>query len=174
MTTRARADDVARRVFVGHLSREVLLARLHASGTLLNEHANTLLDDSAFDDVGEGEVISIAERSVAAIGLADGATLTQIYARATCQGLLLCPAVAGPYLRFALAQQQSAPDSVLSSGRAPTGSVTVAARALREDDEFPKGFYLRTIDGKPWLRGFRCDDQHLWSPADRFIFRTPE
>lgn len=174
MTLRDLRDDVPLHVAVGHLSREELLAQLNASGTQLNEHAKTLLANSAFDEVGEGDVVSIAERSVADIGLADGATLNQIYARAESQGLLLCPAVAGPYLRLALAQQQSAPDSVLSSGRAPAGSLTVAARALREDDEFPKGFYLRTIDGKPWLRGFRCNDQHLWSPGVRFIFRTPE
>ncbi|MEJ1155430.1 hypothetical protein [Microbacterium marmarense] len=68
-------------VAVGHLSREDLLARLNASGTQLNEHAKTLLADSAFDEVGEGDVVSIAERSVADIGLADGATLNQIYAR---------------------------------------------------------------------------------------------
>ncbi|MGZ0710900.1 hypothetical protein ACWPKO_21495 (plasmid) [Coraliomargarita sp. W4R53] len=174
MTPPDLSNDAPIEVAVGHLSREELLARLKASGTQLNEHAKTLLAASPFDDVCEGDVVSIAERSVADIGLADGATLNQIYARAESQGLLLCPAVAGPYLRLALAQQQSAPDSVLSSGRAPAGSLTVAARALREDDEFPKGFYLRTIDGKAWLRGFRCDDKHLWSPDDRFIFRTPE
>ncbi|WP_396668358.1 hypothetical protein [Microbacterium sp. R86528] len=119
MTPPDLSNDAPTEVSVGHLSREELLAGLKASGTQLNEHAKTLLAASPFDDVYEGEVISIAERSLTDLGLTSGASLTQIYSRAKSQRLRLCPAVAGPYLRLALAQQHSAPDSVLSSGRAP-------------------------------------------------------
>jgi hypothetical protein len=42
--------------------------------------------------------------------------------------------------------------------------------ALVEDDEFPKGFYLRRIDGVLWLRGYRSGPAHVWSPDDRLVF----
>ena len=48
-----------------------------------------------------------------------------------------------------------------------------ASDALSRDDEYPKGFYLRVVDGRAWLRGYRCDDGHSWSPDDRFIFQLP-
>ena len=67
--------------------------------------------------------------------------------------------------------QQTAPDSIMSKGRAPSGSITVASIPLREDDEYPKGFYLRVVDGVPWLRGYRCTEQHNWSADDWLLFR---
>lgn len=48
-----------------------------------------------------------------------------------------------------------------------------ASEAPSRDDEYPKGFYLRVVDGRAWLRGYRCDDGHSWSPDDRFIFQLP-
>jgi hypothetical protein len=87
--------------------------------------------------------------------------------------LLLCPVDTGPYLRMALNEQVTSCDSVMSSGRAPDGALTVAAEALSKDDEYPQGFYLRVVDGQAWLRGYRCDGEHTWSPDDRFIFQLP-
>lgn len=78
-----------------------------------------------------------------------------------------------PYLRIILDEQVESYDSVMSSGTAPDGSLTVAAEALNKDHEYPKGFYLRVIDGQAWLRAYRCDDEHMWSPDDRFIFQLP-
>ncbi len=111
---------------------------------------------------------------MAELGLPDGGSLSQILEAAQQQNLLLCPADTGPYLRLALDEQATSPDSVMSSGRAPTGSLTVASAPLTEDDEYPKGFYLRVVDDQPWLRGYRCDDEHVWSSDDRFVFRVPE
>lgn len=34
------------------------------------------------------------------------------------------------------------------------------------------GFYLRVVDGTPWLRGFLCDDLHVFGPEDRWILRA--
>ena len=59
----------------------------------------------------------------------------------------------------------------MSAGRAPEGSLTVASEILSDDDEYPKGFYLRVVDDAAWLRGYRCDDEHIWSSDDRFLFR---
>jgi hypothetical protein len=157
---------------VGGLSREELMGALSSMGVLLNEHAETLFASVAFDERVGQDVVSV-ERTVGELGLTTGAVLSQIFAAAQKQELLLCPPDTGPYLRLAWRTQRTAPDSLMSSRRAPTGAVTVASAPLSEDDEYPKGFYLRVVDGRPWLRGYQCDGQHVWSPEDTFAFQLP-
>ncbi|MFE4469392.1 hypothetical protein ACFRFH_11300 [Leifsonia sp. NPDC056824] len=157
---------------VGGATRTELRAALQSHGVLLNAHAETLLDHEAFD-VREPVELTIVERSVGELGLGDGGTLPEVYAAAQQQGLSLCPPDTGPYLRLAMRSQPNAPDSVLSAGRSPTGSIKVAAAPLSADVEFPKGFYLRVVDGVPWLRGYRCDDEYRYSAEDRFAFTLP-
>jgi hypothetical protein len=148
------------------------LSELSSRGILINGHAETLLKDVVFDDQAARPVV-VTERTVAELGLDCGATLSQIFEVARQQGLLLCPVDTGPYLRMALKEQATSSESVMSSGRAPDGALTVATEALSKDDEYPRGFYLRVVDGQAWLRGYRCDDEHTWSPDDRFIFQLP-
>lgn len=157
------------RVSVGGLSRAELTAELTARGIRLNVHAETLIDE--FEQRAP-DLIGVTERTVEELGFTDGASLSQIFDAALRAGLRLCPADTGPYLRLALIDQPDASDSVMSSGRAPSGSVTVASAPVSMDDEHPKGFYLRVVDGESWLRGYRCDDEHVWSPDDRFVFRV--
>lgn len=84
---------------------------------------------------------------------------------------MLCPNITGPYLRLAMAGQKSSPDSVMSNGSAPSGSITVASASFDDDDVLPKGFYLRAVNGALWLRGYRATEGHIWSPDDCFAFR---
>ena len=143
---------------------------LQEHGVQLNAHASTLLDHPVFDRR-DSEEIHLVEVSVASIGLRAGGTLTEVFVAAQEHGLSLCPPDTGPYLRLAWESQPNAPDSVLSAGRSPAGAVKVASAPLSDDVEYPKGFYLRVVDHQPWLRGFRCDDEYLFSPEDRFVFR---
>lgn len=166
-----RLDGGALEVTVGGLSRDDLNLALSSQQIELNAHAQILLDDAVFDDANTQQVITVGERSVSHLGLPDGGTLSQVFDAAQERGLKLCPPIAGPYIRLAMAQQESSTDLVMSRGRAPEGSYTVAAQTLSDDDEYPKGFYLRAVNGQPWLRGYRCDDMHLWSPDDQFIFQ---
>lgn len=159
-------------VRVGELTRMKLLEALKMSGVQLNDFAITLLDDVVFDNAA-AETVQVVVRTVRDLGLTDGATLTRLVEAAERCGLVPCPPATGPYLRLAMLDQKAAPDSVMSNGRAPSGSVTVASAPLRDDDDYPKGFYLRVVDGVPWLRGYQCSDQHTWSPQDRLAFRTP-
>jgi len=181
---------------VGGLSRDELIERLDARGIPRNAYAEILLADPVFDDLPRQtvagatvagapvagtlaacqaparETISILETSVGDLGLPDGATLPRVFDAAARRGLALCPPITAPYLRLATLDQASAPDSILSTGRAPTGSLHVVSPPLRADHDYPKGFYLRVIDGVPWLRGYRCDDEYVWSPGDRLAFRV--
>jgi len=63
---------------------------------------------------------------------------------------------------------------MLRHGRAPAGSAHVLSPSLSEDPAVHQGFYLRVVDGVPWLRGFMCDDLHVFSPEDRWIMARPE
>ncbi|MFG6475939.1 hypothetical protein ACFXP7_06075 [Microbacterium sp. P06] len=170
MTDASRIDRLS--LSVGGLARPELLRRLAGQEVLLNPHAETLLDHAIFEEQPVRQVV-VAERTVGDLGLVGGATLGEVFDRARTQGLILCPADAGPYLRMAWKDQAPSADRVMSSGRAPTASLTVAAEPLSEDDDYPKGFYLRVVEGRPWLRGYRCDDEHIWSPDDRFAFCLP-
>lgn len=136
----------------------------------LNASAEVLLNSDVFDRQ-QRDSLRIVQRTVGQLGFRDGATLSSIFARAQELGLSLCPAITGPYLRLALTNQKSVYGSVASNGSAPSGSITVAATPIDDDDEFPKGFYLRTVDGVLWLRGYRATEEHIWLPVDCFAFR---
>lgn len=159
-------------ISVGGLSRRQLMDALSAQGIQLNGHAETLMRDVVFDEQASRQV-AVTERTVAELGFPHGATLTQILDSAPQLGLMPCAADTAPFLRMALNEQAASRNSLMSSGSAPDGALTVAAEALSEDNEYPKGFYLRVVDGQAWLRGYRCDDEHIWSADDRFIFQLP-
>lgn len=160
------------RVSIGGRTRSSLLAELAQAGVELNEHAERLLETEAFDAERPPSAVLIVERTVAELGLSEGAALSEVFAAAIAHGLVLLPLDAGPYLRLAMMSQEASGDPRMSCGTAPDGALTIASPPL-DDDEFPKGFYLRVVDGVPWLRGYRCDDEHRWSPGDRFLFALP-
>ncbi len=171
MNQRTLVDPVT--VDVGSWPRPELLESLRRGSIHLNEWAAALLDDAIFDRP-EPESVTVVERSVGDLGLVTGAVLPQIFEAAQERGLQLCPPVTGPYLRLALRSQPTAPDAVMSNGKAPSGSLAVATPLFQVSDDYPKGFYLRVIAGQPWLRGYRCSSsEHVWDPDDRFVFRSP-
>ena len=155
---------------VATLSRPRLLDALQRERIQLNASAQTLLEAPAFDQPAPRSV-TLVERSLSELGLEAGAALPRIFDVAEDQGLSLCPVATGPYLRLAWLSQPNAPDAIMSNARAPSASLTIAASPLRPDEEdYPKGFYLRVIDGHPWLRGYRCDLTYGWNRDDRFVF----
>lgn len=152
---------------IGGLTRDELTTRLTARGIQLNTYAQTLLDHPCFDER-DTQTVLVAQRTLADLGLRDGGSLPQIIAVARRHGLVPCPPDAGPYLRLTMQHQEQASGSVLSAGRVPDGALNVISEPLSEDPEYPKGFYLRVVDGVSWLRGFRCDDEYLW-PAESLV-----
>lgn len=81
------------------------------------------------------------------------------------------PARAGTHLRLQYLDQlkghEHDPDR---PRRAPPGSITIASQPLSADNYVPKGFYLRCIEGKLWLRGCRSGFDHVSEADDRFVF----
>ena len=159
------------RVAVGGSSVTEVRAALADAGVQLNPFAEKLLDRPEFmSSAPEPVTVDVVLRTVAELGLTEGGTLPEVFAAAASAGLHPCPLATGPALRLMMLDQETAPDSILSTGRAPTGSLQVASAPVSPDPEVPKGFYLRVIDGTPWLRGYRCDDEHVNAPDVVFAF----
>lgn len=157
------------------ISREALLGRLTEAGVELNKHSETLLAMPAFEQLTAGTfrvcVLSVAELNM---GKTEP-TLPAIHTRVKELGYRLCPLELAPFFRLAWMDQPNSSNSVLSGQKqAPESSVSVATPVLSEDFNVPKGFYLRVVDGVPWLRGHLCDEEHVFEQSTMFAFLTPE
>ncbi|GAA0760076.1 hypothetical protein LRH25_00815 [Ideonella azotifigens] len=160
-----------RQVRVGGASKAELLAQLEAAGVALNEAGKSLFADERFTTSAVTSLREVVELAVAELGFAEGATWAQVIERAMSQGLTPCPLELGPHLRLQfLDQAEGFLGQPVTQHRAPPGSLTVASLPIAEDDDTPKGFYLRRIEGVLWLRGYRSGADHLWSPEDRLVF----
>lgn len=156
-------------VRIGGLSRQGLVGALAHAGVRLNASGEALLQHEGLD-LQHDVRVQVVHCTVGQLGFIGGASLSSIFGKAQALGLSLCPPATGPYLRLVMTGQKSAPDSILSRGSAPSGSMTVATAPLDSDDDFAKGFYLRVVDGVAWLRGYHASDQHTWSADDCFAF----
>lgn len=113
--------------------------------------------------------VHLFECSLAGLGLAHGGTLPQLRQAVLAAGLTPCPPAVAPLLRLCTLDQVNSTDSVLRHGRVPDGSVHVLSPSLGEDPSVHRGFHLRVVEGVPWLRGFMCDDLHMFGADDRWI-----
>jgi hypothetical protein len=156
------------------MTKDELLARLQDAKIQLNESARVLFAHDQFTTSPAVSLIQTVELSVANLGCCDGARIGQIHERATESGLSLCSLELAPHFRLQyLDQPEGSIGYPPSEHRAPAGSLTVASRELTSDDDVPKGFYLRRIEGVLWLRGYRSGPDHVWSADDRFVFCRP-
>lgn len=164
---------VARAVRVGGLTKDELLSELRRAGVELNEMGRALFAFPGFTTAAAPLTIDTVELAVADLGFGGGAVIATLLERARRRGLQPCPLELGPHLRL---QDRARPRRLArqppARNRAPPGSVTVVSAPVSDDEDVPKGFYLRHIDGVPWLRGYRSGPEHVWSPQDRLLFRS--
>ena len=159
------APSPARLLRIGGVDKLSLLARLKAQQVALNEHAQTLFASDLFAVAEIAQDIRVCEVSVAELALPAGGTWQALIDAAEVRGLKPCPMETAAYLRLALTDQQEDPsDALTGAGRAPAGALTVISPPLSKDADFPRGFYLRRLDGVDWLRGYRSDEAHVWLP----------
>ena len=156
---------------IGGLGKHELLEALREAGVELNEAARTLFAHEHFTPFETPSIIRTTEVSVADLGLPQGGTMPDIATRAADRGLFPCPLELGPHLRLQYLDQ---PEGHVSHPEtrhtAPPGSLTVVSTPIADDEDVPKGFYLRRIDGILWLRGYRASLDHVWGPGDRLVF----
>ncbi|MEK5185365.1 helicase [Solibacillus sp. FSL W7-1324] len=163
---------ITKTVEVGGLSKVDLIRKLEQSSILLNQYGEKLLHDDRFITTETKYSVEIVELSVRDLGFPNGATLPEIFKQANELGLQLCPPELGPYLRLEYVDQEEGNAGDLSRKKeAPTGSVTIASHLISDEESFPKGFYVRKVDGVLWLRGYVADNLHVWNPDNRFIFQ---
>ncbi len=165
------ASQSNRIVHVGGVGKSELLSQLGKAGVQLNPFALELFAHDGFQTAAEKSPLSIVQASVAELGLDQGGNFNEVCSRALARGYSLCPLELGPHLRLAFTDQQEGfLGQAPSKNCAPPGSVTVASRPICEDDDIPKGFYLRVIEGVPWLRGYRSWPGHILPPSNVLAF----
>lgn len=163
-----------RTVEIGGLSKSQLIQKLKQHFIQINDYGERLLTDYRFTTSGAKYSLQTVQLTVSGLGFRNGATLLHIFKRANELGLELCPLELGPHLRMQyLDQPEVYLGDSLQLHQAPSGSITIASEILSEDDDFPKGFYLRRINDVLWLRGYRADHLHVWNPYDHFVFVKP-
>lgn len=153
----------------GGNSKKELLKKLKSSGILLNNFAERIFSSEYFKVSGHPQQISLTEIKVKDLGFSVGATTPQIQKHLKKFGLSVCPLEIAPYLRMNYINQKEI--KCETKNQNPPGSLTVFSKVLSKDDNFPKGFYLRKIDGKLWLRGYICTLDYIWKPDDKLIFK---
>lgn len=140
---------------------------LRKNGIQTNHYAEEYFAHPAFPTE-EAEDITVRILSLRELGFAEGATLPQIFSRLPQWQLEPCPANTGLFLRLAWKEQPASQDAVLSRHAAPDAAVTVLSESLERDDAFPKGLYLRNVEGTLWLRGYICDAEYCFPPDAMF------
>lgn len=158
-------------VRIGGMGRLDLLTELQKNGIALNQAGLELFANDKFTTYEVTSILEIVEITVDSLGFSKGTTIDRICERAVQLGMALCPLELGPHLRL---QYRDQPEGRVgqqpSQGRAPPGSLTIASQRISEDDDIPKGFYLRRMNDVLWLRGYRSGPEHIWSREDRFVF----
>ena len=164
-----------RRVEFGGMSPAKLLVTLEQCGVKLNDAAKELFGHSNFVTSPDRKHLSIVQVSVASLGFTEGAKIQDIYDQATEQGLVLCPIELAAHFRLEyLDQPEGSIGFPPTKNCAPHGSVTIAAKPISQDENTPKGFYLRCIEGVLWLRGYHSSSEFVWSQQDQFAFSLAE
>ena len=137
---------------------------------LINRYAEVFLAHLAFSTENTREM-TIAIASLREIGLENGGTLNEIFRQIEKSGFKPCPINTGLFLRFAWKNQPQSQNSVLSGTHgSPDQAVVVLSEPIETEDAFPKGLYLRNVDGRLWLRGYVCDSAYRFSGDDLFAF----
>ncbi len=168
---RYRGHVIERIVAIGGQTKSELLARLAQSRVAINEAGKALFASDLFTTSEARTQLATVELEIRDLGFPMGATLPEIIAGAQRLGLRPCPLELGPHLRLQLLDQpEGFEGQPVTQHRAPPGAITIASEVLSEDESFPKGFYLRRIQGTPWLRGYCCGLDHVWSPEDHMLF----
>ena len=158
------------KIKVGGHSANALRDMLSNRGIELNDFATRYMNDLRYSVSVISTEIDIKFVTVEELGFAEGGTFNDIKAAAARAGLELCPADTALYLRMALADQEQTEGSVLTIGDCPQGAITVASRPFSNIPGIHRGFYLRNAVGSLWVRGYECDEGHVWPAVSMFAF----
>ena len=153
------------------LAADQIIKMLEENHILMNDYARMYIAHPRFFSR-QSEEVSVVIASLQETGLETGATLNEIFRHIQTIGLKPCSPETGAFLRLQWKEQPQSRNSVLSGTHsAPDSAVTVLSELLEEDDAFPKGLYLRNVDGSLWLRGYICDSTYRFPEDALFAFQ---
>lgn len=144
--------------------------KLEEHNILINRYAETFFGHPTFSTEHTREMI-IAIAALREIGLDNGATLNEIFRQIEKTCFKPCPTNTGLFLRLAWKNQPKSQNTILSGTHcSPEQAVVVLSEIMERENAFPKGLYLRNVDGRLWLRGYVCDSTYRFSGDDIFAF----
>ncbi len=147
-----------------------ILKKLEEHNILINQYAEEFFVHPTFSTEHTKEM-TIAIASLREIGLENGATLNEIFRQTEKICFKPCPTNTGLFLRFTWKNQPQSQNSILTGMHySPEQAVVVLSEIIERDDSFPKGLYLRNVNGRLWLRGYVCDSEYRFSGNDLFAF----
>ncbi|MBO5931769.1 MAG: hypothetical protein J6Q70_05995 [Clostridia bacterium] len=150
--------------------KDQISKKLEEHNILINGYAEEFFAHPTFLTEHTREM-TIAIASLREIGLENGAMLDEIFQQIEKISFKPCPTNVGIFLRFAWKNQPQSQNSILSgTHHSPDRAVMVLSKIVEKDDAFPKGLYLRNVDGNLWLRGYVCDSTYRFSGNDLFAF----
>ena len=145
---------------------------LKEHGILINHYAEEFFAHPLFS-TGCSRETTVTIASLQEIGLENGATISDILMHISKTGLKACALSIGLFLRLAWTDQPQSQNSILNGTHSsPNQAVTVLSEIIEQDDAFPKGLYLRNVDGNLWLRGYICDDAYRFPGDAMFAFEN--
>lgn len=145
---------------------------LKEHGIFINRYAEAFFAHPRFS-IGPSREATVAIASLREIGLENGAALRDIFTHISKTDLKACDVSTGLFLRLAWTDQPLSRNSALTGTHgSPDRAVTVLSEIMERDDAFPKGLYLRNVDGNLWLRGYICDDAYRFPGDALFAFET--
>lgn len=154
------------------LTKPALLNELDDLNIKLNEYAYQIINSEKFKPEESDASITIIECTLSDLGLTHGGNFSQINAAIAKLNLSYCPAEFAPYIRFAYLKQVES--KIRTANQNPDGAITIFSKPIFENEDFPRGLYLRNFDGLNWLRGYCCSNDYLWSSDARMIFQVRE
>jgi hypothetical protein len=138
----------------------------------LNRYAELIFDCDSFTTSTKKSRVSTIELDVQGLGFPQGATFADILAKASTIGLGYCPLELGAHIRLQYVDQpEGATGQAARPHQTPPGAIIIVSEPLKEEDDFPRGFYLRRIDGVLWLRGYCAPTEHMHARDEHFLFR---
>lgn len=150
------------------------LQMLKEHGILINHYAEKFISHPDFS-AKSTEEMTAAVISLAELGLDKGASLDELFRYMKGTQFSPCPPDTGLFLRLAWTDQPQSQNSILTGTHSsPDQAVTVLSELLENDDTFPKGLYLRKVDGSLWLRGYVCDSAYRFPGDALFALKFTE
>ena len=152
------------------LSPDRVKKMLEENCIFINQYAEQFFTHPRFSSAQKVD-ISVFIASLHEIGFKSGATLDDIFKRIPSIGLRPCPPSTGVFLRLLWKDQPQSQNSILSGTHgSPDLAVTVLSEVVSRNDDFPKGLYLRNVEGNLWLRGYICDASYRFPGDALFVF----